>query len=75
MTFEMGNLQILLRYDENGHKHFDVSSLGSDDKKIPMIEHIKTTSAKSAWMPKSTKGKVLKDIISTDTDDVIDVLS
>ena len=37
MTFEMGNLQIVQRYDENGHMHFDVSSVGSDDKKIPMI--------------------------------------
>ena len=75
MTFEMGNLQIVQRYDENGLKHFDVSSMGSDDKKIPMTQHIKTTGAMSAWMPKSTKGKVLKDISSTDTDDVIDVLS
>ena len=75
MTFEMGNLQTVQRYEENGQKHFNASSVGSDDRKIPMIQHIKTTSAKSAWITKSTKGKVLKDIISTDTDDVIDVLS
>ena len=55
LTYELGNIQIDYSSDDQNRPKFVLSSMGSEEKHIPMIQHIYSTPIHSAWQMKNTE--------------------